>query len=70
MTDDETVLELKRREIKALKMAKGCSPNAYFSGKAAAFSEAWELLLFNGRQPSVESFNKANEFWSQKAAES
>lgn len=75
--DKETLALLcKRKEIEALGHAReGDIPGGYdyFSGKAQAFSEVWEYLVFDGRsvgKKSVdpEKYNEMNDLWSEKVA--
>ena len=58
-------IKIKAREIAALGRAKNEKPNSlesyYFNGKAAAFAEVWELLVFGGSTPTPDMYNKMNE---------
>lgn len=73
----DLALFAKRMEIEALEKAKtpggsSCSYD-YLSGKAQAFSEIWERLIFNGKTVSEgtvhpEEYNKQNGYWSKMVA--
>jgi len=75
MDKEEIIIFCKKMEIKALETAKGWedNPNAYhlWSGKAQAFSQVWEFLVFDGKsvpsgEISPQEYNKMNEYWSKR----
>lgn len=77
---DETLKELalwaKKKEIYALERSQilKADPQGYgtFQGKAQAYSEIWEKIVFDGRSVpdgslSPMEYNKENEHWSEMA---
>lgn len=69
MKIEEIALWAKRNEVAALKRSHDFSENpiqhSYFQGKAAAYSEAWAMLVFGGVS-TPEEYNKANDEWIKK----
>jgi hypothetical protein len=68
----DTALWAKKKELEMLKEKSSrvkIEERWYFDGKAIAFSEIWEKIVFGGYKPSVEQFNQANEEWSILANE-
>lgn len=76
MTHKELALEFKKEELRTLKKSKQemkkrinkdfYDPSSYFAGKAAAFAEAWVLVVF-GTKDTLQSPIKdtaGNEKWS------
>lgn len=64
--NDNLVLWLKQKEIEMLREAGFDDKRSdYFGGKAQAFSEVWELLVFRGREPHPTEYNRENEKWSE-----
>jgi hypothetical protein len=61
--------KVKGLEIQALKDQK-FTKESYFGGKAAAYGDIWELLVFGpGRAPSPEEYNRMNELHSKEVVE-
>lgn len=81
MTHRELALEFKKEELRTLRNSKiemgkrvnkdFYDPSSYFAGKAAAFSEAWALVVF-GTKDTLQSPVKdtaGNEKWSNMVKE-
>lgn len=67
----------KEHEIEAQLKKKGTSGErySYFDGKVQAFSQIWEMVVFDGRSVpdgtvSPQEYNGANKEWSRKVHES
>ena len=74
MNNEKLALLAKQKEIEALQKANSEDKERhnYFSGKAQAFSEIWEYIVFDGRsvpagQVHPQEYNRQNEIWSAKA---
>ncbi|MBA7470144.1 hypothetical protein ES707_05422 [subsurface metagenome] len=72
MNKDKIALWAKRNEVAALEgkhnYSEGSHQCSYFAGKAAAYSEAWAMLVFDGEY-TPEEYNKANDEWIKKLEE-
>ncbi len=64
----QLIIWTKQKEIEALKQSHADSPlvgyHDYWQGKAAAFAEVWQYLVFDGREPHPKKYNEQNEYWS------
>ncbi|MCP4201894.1 MAG: hypothetical protein GY769_08170 [bacterium] len=75
LTGADLALGLKRRELEAMTGADLANRYLidwqynYFCGKAAAFSEAWELAAYGPGSLGPENYNAANELWCKKVRE-
>jgi len=72
MNKDELALWCKKKELETLKEKSKTKERVeawYWDGKATAFSQMWEIIIFKGKKVSPEEFNRANEEWSEKAQE-
>jgi len=69
MNKQELIIWTKRKEIEALAEAKVPSPIDgyldYWSGKAAGFADAWQFLVFDGKEPHPLRYNQENDYWSR-----
>ena len=65
MDKTELIIWTKQKEIEML--GKTSKEYAYFSGKAQAFSEVWEYLVFDGKEPHPKQYNQENDYWSKVA---
>ena len=69
MDKTKLIIWTKRNEIESLKTSHLESPleghNDYWQGKAQAFSQVWEYLVFNGKEPHPERYNQENNYWSR-----
>ena len=55
----------KTKEIAAIDSARMNVDNAnYWGGKAQAFSEVWERIVFSGEAPTPQAYNRENDEWS------
>ncbi|GAH74512.1 unnamed protein product [marine sediment metagenome] len=72
MNKNKIALWAKRCEVAALKRKPDYPENSpqcsYLDGKAAAYSEAWAMLIFDGEY-TPEEYNKANDEWIKKLEE-
>jgi hypothetical protein len=75
---NDLIIYCKKMEIESLEKAeenKGDSSYyQYWSGKAQAFSQVWENLVFMGEtvasgEIDPDNYNEANDFWSKKVNE-
>jgi len=61
------IIWTKRKELEALEQSHMGSPidgyYDYWQGKAAAFADMWQYLVFDGREPHPKKYNEQNEYW-------
>lgn len=73
MTESELATRCKMEELGAIEEARKAAEipttHQYFAGKAAAYADVWELLVFNGGRASPKEYNRANENWSRRVEE-
>ena len=71
--DEKLALWCKEQEIEALATARegrDVHYKSYWSGKASAFADVWERIVFSGnRAPTPQQYNTANLEWSERAEE-
>ena len=58
----------KERELESLEKSAGATSD-YFVGKATAFAEVWEHIVFDGITPSPSEYNLANAAWTDMVNE-